>query len=66
MNGIYFIQSTGARGNVSLISLLLADVAYAGSVGLKKSQEVLECRPGTPALLLWSLETTRHAGGRVR
>ena len=29
---------------------------YAGSVGLKKSQEVLECRPGTPALLLWSLE----------
>ena len=66
MVGIYFIQSTRARGNVSLISLLLAMWTTPGRSDLKKSQEVLEWRPGTPALLLWSLETTRHAGGRVR
>ena len=65
MNGILYTEYRG-KGECFPNIFIIGDVDYAGSVGLKKSQEVLECRPGTPALLLWSLETTRHAGERVR
>ena len=63
-----YIFYTEYRGNGECFPniFIVGDVDNAGSVGLKKSKEVLEWRPGTPALSLWSLEITRHAAVRVR
>ena len=56
----FFIISSSPFYAFRLASNAFADIRSVGGIVKKSHKKSRNRRPGTPASLLWSLETTRH------